>query len=1399
MEFPECSNSSLIRSKLFWLPLATFFCLQLMSTGAFAQDNRCPADVNGSTISCRANDVVVASVDYDPADLPATCIAGETIELAIVLGFEVNANARRDDIGVWIAKGPGDLFEPVGSGGPASCDLLVLGGPIDSSISPFPLVVDDLDGDACDDIVRGSQGEAFFEDFAPETIEVLCLPDENGQLTFQTVVTWDEGNGNNVCDGTPSSFDISNAKCRVDDPTVLPIDVLTSLTIEKQTDPDGSQQSFNYSGTVDGSAFSGFSLADEQFDTITGTLGDQFIVNESIATGWFVESIVCTDNQTQQPATATIDTVTGQVDITLDNNQYDVTCVYTNVQYPTLTIVKNTDGGNDTFDFNWSSTTNPGPNAVQLTTLNETASSNLITLTDGIGDTDYAVSEIPLPAGWEFVSASCSGASDNGTPGLGSVTGITINAGDQVTCTFDNQALGTIRIDKTAVGGDATFAYTSVSGIGSLGNAFTIIATGGGGSTGNIAGLSAGSYDVTETDPQSAPGGWDFTNLACVDPDDGSSTDGATATIDLDPGETIVCTYTNTERGTIRIDKATVGGDATFAYTSQSGLGSEGNAFSIGTSGNSGTTGDIVNLPPGAYDVTETDPQSDPGGWDFTSLACVDPDQGSGTDGATATIDLDAGETVVCTYTNTERGSITVVKLITGTEPQNKTFSFTGTGPDDFDFGGGFTLTPTDVGLGGADSSSPDYGNLVPGAYTVTEADPTGDGWQLVGVLCSGEDYGDPVTNPATIALDPGEEVTCTFTNAPLDATTIVKNSIGGEGVFGFTWGTQGNPNVPPNEPASFNLDTADGDSPASGTASQGFILNPQTDYDLSETSLPGTVDPYARSWSLTDLNCGDEEQLVQLPGANGADVTITGADGSSVTCTFTNTLEGALVVRKETLPNGFDQAFSFSGDTDLTGSIRDFSSFSEELVLTAQPGVFGTTENVPDGWVLSNISCTGATNSAVSIGTGGDFQSPGWDQGDDEIQVDLAAGEVVICTFENTKLGAITIEKIVEGTDASFDFQTSYDPGSFSLSNGQSNASGYLTSDTYTITETVTDGYELTDITCSGDVNSTTTTSDTGVQIGLVDGEEITCTFTNSAIARTALIAVQKFFTDGNDETPVTLTLKCTSGFYAPATVTVDPDEFAPGSAFEHIFVIDLIPQGAPNPCTVVEEPVPGYDPTYICGQDGSTSPVDHTLCNPFADFSDGTTACGWLDVQADDTNLCGIFNRPAPVDVDVHKVWEIVGATQADFSADVRISLTCDARIVDGDPIGDGEWRAYSWLHEEDGDFDDEDDEYTGMGTANFEVIPEFYSTAIDPDDQEYTECWANENIQDNAVEVTNGCGVDAESSTLEVAVGMGDECTITNTVFFEGIPTLSQWGMAIMALLMLGAGMVGFRRII
>ena len=65
----------------------------------------------------------------------------------------------------------------------------------------------------------------------------------------------------------------------------------------------------------------------------------------------------------------------------------------------------------------------------------------------------------------------------------------------------------------------------------------------------------------------------------------------------------------------------------------------------------------------------------------------------------------------------------------------------------------------------------------------------------------------------------------------------------------------------------------------------------------------------------------------------------------------------------------------------------------------------------------------------------------------------------------------------------------------------------------------------------------------------------------------------------------------------------------------------------------------------------------------------------------------------------------------------------------------------------------------------------------------------------------ELTNvGSAVDADSCGDTVLVGEGDAaCDITATAFYEGIPTLSQYGLAIMVLLMLGVGFVGFRRFI
>ena len=58
------------------------------------------------------------------------------------------------------------------------------------------------------------------------------------------------------------------------------------------------------------------------------------------------------------------------------------------------------------------------------------------------------------------------------------------------------------------------------------------------------------------------------------------------------------------------------------------------------------------NLAPGTHIVTEVVPT----GWWLDSLACVDPDGGSTTDlvAAEATIDLDLGESITCSFTNTD-------------------------------------------------------------------------------------------------------------------------------------------------------------------------------------------------------------------------------------------------------------------------------------------------------------------------------------------------------------------------------------------------------------------------------------------------------------------------------------------------------------------------------------------------------------------------------------------------------------------------------------------------------------------------------------------------------------------------------------------------------------------------
>ena len=88
---------------------------------------------------------------------------------------------------------------------------------------------------------------------------------------------------------------------------------------------------------------------------------------------------------------------------------------------------------------------------------------------------------------------------------------------------------------------------------------------------------------------------------------------------------------------------------------------------------------------------------------------------------------------------------------------------------------------------------------------------------------------------------------------------------------------------------------------------------------------------------------------------------------------------------------------------------------------------------------------------------------------------------------------------------------------------------------------------------------------------------------------------------------------------------------------------------------------------------------------------------------------------------------------------------------------------------------------------GVLDSDVVDELY-----PDFGGSSYCSVTELELDSAAE-----GDDSECANVAISVNQGNSCTIYNTVFFEGIPALNQYGLMLLALLMLGMGAVTFRR--
>src|SRR5207244_275552 len=239
--------------------------------------------------------------------------------------------------------------------------------------------------------------------------------------------------------------------------------------------------------------------------------------------------------------------------------------------------------------------------------------------------------------------------------------------------------------------------------------------------------LSPGSYSVSEA----VPAGWDLTGLSCASslgtsavtttapPVAGPGT--ATASITLAANDTVTCTFTDTKRGQIVVDKVTSpSGDHRSSRCITSSNQNTSFALIDSTAPNGQT------LSPGAYSVSE----AIPAGWVLTGLSCASrlslitftttpPPLPSPPTRRSSDL-LAANDTVTCTFTDTKRGQIVVDKVTSPSgDPTSFSFSTTGTAYVCF------TLT---------DAATPNAQTLNPGSYSVSEAIPAG--WDLTGLSC---------------------------------------------------------------------------------------------------------------------------------------------------------------------------------------------------------------------------------------------------------------------------------------------------------------------------------------------------------------------------------------------------------------------------------------------------------------------------------------------------------------------------------------------------------------------------------------------------------------------------------------------------------------------------------------
>ncbi|MEE2569546.1 DUF11 domain-containing protein [Pseudarthrobacter sp. J64] len=674
----------------------------------------------------------------------------------------------------------------------------------------------------------------------------------------------------------------------------------------------------------------------------------------------------------------------------------------------------------------------------------------------------------------------------------------------------------------------------------------------------------------------------------------------------------ITCRWINEAgRGTIVIVKNVEGADGTFDFSgdwTDPVSGDPVNNFSLTTDGGTASqtwSGVVVPKDGSPFTVTEFDPTPE---YDGTALTCVGSLEGdtSSATGMVGTIDLDPGQTVTCTYTNTQRSSIVIIKDAVPNDDQDFVFTATGSGlPESF-----MLDDDADATLSNTFTSALLPANQV---YTVDETAVAGWTLDLQASMCSNQA---PVTaDGVSLTPAPGQTITCTFVNRAAPGTVTVTKTV--EGVADdYAW--EFDIAISPVETGVVSPQTVSGTG--DGTDSVTFeplVLNKQ--YTITEPGLPV-------GWTQSDFTCvGLTDEDAELAGFQ---FTVT-VPGQAISCSLANTATPGEVEVTKTV-TGVMEDFEWS--IPFTINPVPAGQDATQNATTADPTVGWTglltgeeytlTEQVPDGWTGGAITCTVTHADNTTDNVEGTFT--------------IEAGDSVACAVTNEVLpGELTIIKNTVGGNGEFDFTITGEENGVETERTITTVDGtgsttvpLVPGVTYTVTEVNPgSGWTMGDFVCT--LNEETVT----VPFTVGADDDISCSITNTAKGRIIIVKNAR----SAEDTPPTFGFDGSwtsgspalvdGGFSIETSPIADPMPEGPNVSGQAMFV-DV----TPGSYTVTEDDtMPEYSSRIVQCTDGEHNVVSSGV--------DGPTKTGNINVDPGETVTC-VFENTQTATVIVDKV---------------------------------------------------------------------------------------------------------------------------------------------------------------